>query len=116
MKYGWEKIPNLECLFVNRERKDYSYLCMWTISNWLERKQNIGPTWKILMKDFDLGEPTSSLNHVYLGCTQRECQISKNIVDNYRIMFESRISAGTTTEKLSETNATGKFDAQTISS
>ena len=79
-------------------------------------KQNIGPTWKILMKDFDLGEPTSSLNHVYLGCTQRECQISKNIVDNYRSMFESRISAGTTTEKLSETNATGKFDAETISS
>ena len=88
---------------------------MWTVSNWLEKKQNIGPTWKILMKDFDLGEPTSSLNHVYLGCTQRECQISKNIVDNYRSMFESRISAGAT-EKMSETKATGKFDAETISS
>ena len=23
----------------------------------------------------DLGEPTSFLDHVYLGCTQRECQI-----------------------------------------
>ena len=29
-----------------------------------------------------------------LGCTQRECQMSKDIVDNYRNMFESRISAG----------------------
>ena len=26
----------------------------------------------------------------FLGCTQRECQISKDIVDNYREMFESR--------------------------
>ena len=47
-----------------------------------------------LMKDVDLGEPTSFLGHVYLGCTQRECQISKDIVDNYRSMFESRITAG----------------------
>ena len=58
------------------------------------KKQNINPTWKILMKDVDLGEPTSFLDHVYLGCTQRECQISKDNVDNYRNMFESRISAG----------------------
>ena len=28
-----------------------------------------------------------------LGCTQRQCQISEDIVDNYRTMFESRISA-----------------------
>ena len=58
------------------------------------KKQNINPTWKVLMKDFDLGEPTSFLDHVYLGCTQRVCQISKDIVDNYRSIFESRISAG----------------------
>ena len=38
--------------------------------------------------------PTSFLDHVYLGCTQRQCDISKDIVDNYRAMFESRISAG----------------------
>ena len=30
LKYGWEKVPNWECLFVNRE-KDYYCLCMWTI-------------------------------------------------------------------------------------
>ena len=29
------------------------------------------------MKDVDLGEPTSFLDHVYLGCRERECQISK---------------------------------------
>ena len=39
---------------------------------------------KILMKDVGLGEPTSFFDHVYLGCTQRECQTSKDIVENYR--------------------------------
>ena len=36
------------------------------------------------MKDVDLGEPTSFLDHVHLGCTQRECRISKDIAHNYR--------------------------------
>ena len=39
------------------------------------------------------------MQDVYLGCTQRQCEVSQNIVDNYRTMFESRISAGGT-EKL----------------
>ena len=57
------------------------------------KKQNLDPMWKLLNKEVDLGEPTSFLDHVYLGCTQRQCQISKDIVDKYRTMFESRISA-----------------------
>ena len=44
--------------------------------------------WKVLVKEVDLGEPTSFLDHVYLGCTQRECETSKYIVDNHRKMFE----------------------------
>ena len=52
--------------------------------------------WKLLNKEVDLGEPTSFLDHVYLGCTQRQCEISKDIVDKYRTMFDSRISAGAT--------------------
>ena len=55
--------------------------------------------WKVLNKEVDLGEPTSFLDHAYLGCTQRQCETSKDIVDNYRTMFESRVSAGAT-EKL----------------
>ena len=57
------------------------------------KKQNLDPMWKILMKDVDLGEPTSFLDHVHSGCTQRDCKTSKDIVDNYRYMFESRMSA-----------------------
>ena len=60
------------------------------------KKQNINSTWKIFMKDVDLGEPTSFLDHVYLACSQRECQMSKDVVDNHRCMFESRISARAT--------------------
>ena len=63
------------------------------------KKHNIDPMWKVLNKEVDLGEPTSFLDHVYLACTQRQCEISKDIVDNYRTNFESRISAGAT-EKL----------------
>ena len=57
------------------------------------KKHDINPMWKVLNKEVDLGEPTSSFDHVYLGSTQRQCEVNKNIVDNYRTMFESRISA-----------------------
>ena len=30
LEHGWEKVPNSECLFVDRE-KGYSCLCLWTI-------------------------------------------------------------------------------------
>ena len=63
------------------------------------KKQDLDPMWKLLNKEVDLGKPTSFLDHVYLGRTQRQCEISKDIMDNYRAMFESRISAGRT-EKL----------------
>ena len=57
------------------------------------KKQNIDPMWKVLNKKVYLGEPTSFFDYVYLGCTQRQNEISKDVVDNYRTMFESRISA-----------------------
>ena len=46
------------------------------------------------------------LDHVYSGYTQRQCETGKDIVDNYRLMFESRIFAGaaekaSSSEKLS---------------
>ena len=62
----------------------------------LAGKKNINPMWRVLNKEVDFGEPTSFLDHENLGCTQRQCEISKDIVDNYRTIFESRISAGAT--------------------
>ena len=75
------------------------------------KKQNIGPMWKILVKDVDLGEPTSCFDHVYLSSTQRECQTSKDIVDNHRKTFESQISAEAT-EKLPYSEKLGASDME----
>ena len=46
------------------------------------KKRNIDPMWDMLMKDGNLGEPTAFLDHVHLGCIQRACETSKDIVDN----------------------------------
>ena len=91
LKHGWEKSPSWEC-FVHREKGLFLSVFVDDIKL-VGKKQNINPMWKVLNKKVDLGEPTSFLDHVYLGCTQRQCQISKDIVDNHRTMFESRISA-----------------------
>ena len=80
LKHGWEKIPNWKCLFVHREKGLFLSVYVDDIKL-AGKKQNIDPMWNLL-------------DHVYLGCTQRQCQISKDIVDNYRTIFESRISAG----------------------
>ena len=93
LKHGWEKIPNWECLFVHREKGLFLSVYVDDIKL-AGKKQNLDPMWKVLNKEVDLGEPTSFLDHENLGCTQRKCEISKDIVGNYRTMFESRISAG----------------------
>ena len=66
---------------------------MWMTSNWQERNKILIRCGKYSIKKVDLGEPTSFLDHVYLGCTQRQCEVSQDIVDNYRTMCESRFSA-----------------------
>ena len=55
------------------------------------KKQNMAPMWKKLMKNAGIDEPTSFLDHVYLGCTQRECKPNETIIEQYENMFESRI-------------------------
>ena len=55
---------------------------MWTIQNWLERNKIFTHCGKVLSKEVDLGEATSFLDHICLGGTQRECQTSKDIVEN----------------------------------
>ena len=38
------------------------------------------------------------IDHVYLGCAQRECKPNEKLMGQYKNMFESRISAGATEE------------------
>ena len=98
-KHGWEKIPIWECLFVHREQG--LFLSVYVDDIKLDERNKIFircgkfPIKKSIWENQHLSQ-----NHVYLGCTQRQCEISKNTVDNYRTMFESRISAGWETEKL----------------
>ena len=111
--HGWENFLNFECLFVNRARG--LFLSEYVDDIKLAGKtKHIEPSWKILMEDVDLGEPASFLDHVYLGCTQRECQFCNDVVANYRDMFESRICVRAE-EKL-PTKTSVKLDADTRSS
>ena len=98
LQHGLEKVSSWECLFAHRQKGLFLSVYVDDIKL-AGKKQNIDPMWKLLNKEVDLGEPTSFLDHVYLGCTQRQCEISTDIVDSYRAMFESRISAERT-EKL----------------
>ena len=92
LQRGWEKkVPDWECLVVHREKG--LFLSVYVDDIKLAGTKIFYPMWKVLIREVDLGEPTSFLDHAYLGCNQRQCEISKDIVDNYRTMFESRISA-----------------------
>ena len=95
LEHEWAKVPYWECLFVHREKRLFLSVFVDDIKL-AGKKQTIGLMWKVLNKEVDLGDPTSFLDHEYLDCTKRQCETSKDIVDNHRIMFESRISAAAT--------------------
>ena len=82
------KIPKSECpdIWIRLPRHKWP-------KSWSSMEDPVVPLERNLY-GHPLGEQTSFLDHVYLGCTQRQYEISKDIVDNYRTMFESRISAG----------------------
>ena len=68
-------------------------------SNWLERNKILIRCGKYSTKKLIRENQHLSLIMKTWDVLKRQCEISKDIVDNYRIMFESRISAGAT-EKL----------------
>ena len=76
LKHGWEKIPNWECLFVHREKGLFLSVYVDDIKL-VGKKQNLDPMWKVHNKEVDLGEPTYFLDLVYMGCTQRQCEIKQ---------------------------------------
>ena len=76
-------------------RKDYSYQCNvddikigWKeTKSWSDVESTQQRSW--------FGRTNIFPGSCILGrCTRRQCEISKDIVDNYRTMFESRMSAG----------------------
>ena len=93
LEHGWAKVPYWECLFVHRAKR--LFLSVYVDDLKLSGKnENINPMWKVLNKEVDVEEPTSFLDPVCLGCIHRHRETRKHVVDNYRTMFESRISGG----------------------
>ena len=72
LKYGWEKVSNWECLFVQPWKG--LFLSVYVDDTKFAEMIRCG---KVLNKEVDLGEPTSFFDQVFLGCTQRECQEAK---------------------------------------
>ena len=98
LELEWEYISSWECMFVHRRQGLFLSVYVDDIKM-SGKKQNLAPMWKKLMKNVDIDEPTPFLDHVCLGCTQRECKPNGAIIEQYTKNFESRISAGAT-EKL----------------
>ena len=83
MENGWEGGTNRECLCVHRPQG--LILSVYVDDTKVAgKKQNLDLMWKKLMKHVDLEKPTSFHDHVYLGCTQRECKLNDGMVDEYR--------------------------------
>ena len=72
---------------------------MWMTSNWLERNKISIRCGKYSAKKLTWENQHHSVIMYIWGALQRQCKISKDIVDNCRTLFESRISVGAT-EKL----------------
>ena len=66
LKYGWEQVSNLECLFVRHEKGFFLSVYVDDIKL-ARKKQNIDQMWKVLDNEVVLGEPTSFTDHVYFG-------------------------------------------------
>ena len=108
---GWEEVPNWECLVVGRKFKLFLSVCVDDIKqNGRKEAEFSSHAEEIDEICFvDIEEPTSFLEHVYLGCTQRECKPNEKIIGQYNKMFESRISAEATENYQDGTNLEQKL-------
>ena len=96
LELGGEKVPNWECMFVHRKQGLFLSENVDIKNGWQKKKAEFGSHVEKMMKNVDFDEPTSFFDHVYLGCTQRECKPNETIIEKYKKMFESRMSAGAT--------------------
>ena len=80
-------------------KRGHSSLCIWMTSNWLERNKTLIRCGKYSIKKLIWENQHLSLIMDTWAVLTDKCEISEDIVDNYRTMSESRISAGRT-EKL----------------
>ena len=85
---GKEKIQTWEWMYVRSSKTR-----IVSVSTKMAGKnQNMTPMWKKLMNNVDIDEPTSFLDHVFLRCTQLECNPNERIIEQHKKVFGSRIS------------------------
>ena len=76
LELGWVKVPNRECLLVHRKQKLFLSVCVDDIKM-AGRSRILAPMWKKLMKDVDIEEPTSFLDHVFFVLHSTEMQTQR---------------------------------------
>ena len=76
MELGWVKVPNWECLFVHRKQKLFPSVCVDDIKM-AGRSRILASMCKKLMKDVDIEEPTSFLDHVFFVLHSTEMQTQR---------------------------------------
>ena len=81
---SWRNVPHWECFFVHRENG-------WFLSVYVD---NLKPMWDVLIKQVDLGAPTSQLDQAYFGCAQRDCKPNLKIAQENTDLHELPISGG----------------------
>ena len=104
------KIPDWECVFVHRKQGLFLSVHVDDIKNGSKEAEYGSQMEDIDEKMWISTNPHHFIDHVYLGCTHRECKPNETVIGQYTKMFESRISTR------SNRKITGwqKPDAQTV--
>ena len=88
---GWEKFLSWECTYYHKE----AGLLLSAYVDDLKmvgRAESIAPMWKKNRSNIDLDPETALVDHVYLGCTQREKKPSKTVVRDKQELFAKLLS------------------------
>ena len=85
-----EKVLHRECLFVHRKQGLFLSVYVNDMKT-AEKKQNMTRMWTKLLKGVDLDELASFFDHLYLGCTQRECEPNERMVEKYKKACSCRV-------------------------
>ena len=88
--HGWKKSTKLRMLILCIVSKVYFSRHAWMTLHSLERSKTLILCGRRWMKHVDLGEPTSFLDHVFLGRTQRAWKPDESIV--WRVQKDVRIA------------------------
>ena len=73
VEVGWEKSTKLRMSVFSSKTRIIL----------IGKKQILASMWKKSMKNVDLDEPTSFLDHVHLGCPQHECKPNEINIQEY---------------------------------